>query len=743
MLPSELKLTSLGHCYIELPDIFVSKEPSIKTGSVVSIKSIQTDAELYVTWNGKLTSGRHAQLDLSFGQANNLQDELVVLSLVNNAQPADCSLCRVELVEASDYTILSLHLEVNLLESCQLVNVGLIIPIWLSKNVKVLVKVVDLKPEKEFCLLNKWTDMQFHHSIADVKQQIPETQVEDTPILNPIPLVAMSLGIDYKLRLCLGNMLVCGDRGSGKTHFLKNVIVDYKKFNSELYNCKQLRGKRPENIKKALGELLSKALDKQPSLLCLDDIDSITSCDPKHEDEKGQEAIYRRRLVDSFCYMLKQLERTNHTKGRNVMIVATCRSFESLDLRISKQEGRKYFTKIIKISKPNLKERIKIIENIIAEHKQIISALNEDQYETLAKRCSSFMPLDLRRFVERGIINACARFPLGFNSDPLEINMDDLLVALENYVPSNLRGVALHSKTSRTFEDVGGMKKVKETLLKTILLQIKYPKLFKKCAIKPQSSILLYGPPGCGKTMVAEALTNEDSINSICVRGPELLSKYIGASEAAVRDLFKRAELARPCVIFFDEFESIVSKRGSDSTGVTDRIVNQFLTLMDGVEKLSDDIFILAASSRPDMIDPAILRPGRLDKHIYCPLPDQDERLDILKVLSKEIEFEGEPNLVEWSRKLHGFTGADIQSLLYSAQLNALHDLIGPTNLIDGNKAKEKSSDLVIKVNQEQLTKSYDEMKPDVIARYRVFATQYTSKIRKTNEQVAMRATLA
>lgn len=741
---------SLGHCFIHLPETFVSSEPTIKGGAIVSIKSIQTDNQLYVMWNGQLTSGEHIQLDLSFGQANKFQDELVIISLVDNLELSECSFCRVELLDPTDYNILSQHAEANLLDTCKLVNQDLIVPIFVSQHVKVLVKVLSFEPNQPFGLLTKWTQMNFEHNLENLPRQ--EKVKQDSSIKNPIPFLSCALGINYKPNFYLGSVLVCGERGSGKTYFVKNVLKDYQKYHSELFNCKQLRGKRPESVKKKFAELISNAFEKQPSIIALDDIDSFLSSDPKHEEERGQDALYKKRLVDAFCSMLKQIERQEQFKGL-IVLIATCRSMESLDERISRPKGRQYFNEVIRIAIPDLQGRIDILKNII-DKQQINSSIDDEQLEKIAQRCgSSYMPSDLRRIFERALISACSRSSLDFNSDPVTIQLSDFIDSIEGYVPINLRAISLHPKTLRTFENVGGMKKIKDILIKTVLLPIRYPKLYRRCPLKPQNSILLFGPPGCGKTMIAEALTNQDNINSICVRGPELLSKFIGASEAAVRDLFKRAQLARPCVIFFDEFESLVAKRGADSTGVTDRVVNQFLTILDGVDSLGHDVFIIVATSRPDMIDPAMLRPGRLDRHLYCPLPDEEDRKEILKVLSKDMDIDDSVDIVCWSSQLNGFTGADIQAFLFSAQLKALHELVGSSaSIFEGNsppasrRTKESDSskqNLEIKVSERHLVDSFNEMKPNVDTRFVSLLKQYPPRVGQTKSQVAMRATLA
>ncbi len=210
----------------------------------------------------------------------------------------------------------------------------------------------------------------------------------------------------------------------------------------------------------------------------------------------------------------------------------------------------------------------------------------------------------------------------------------DLRRALAGFAPAAHQALNLADKPSVQWSDIGGLDSVKETILETLQLPATYGRLFSKVPIKLRSGLLLYGPPGSGKTMLGTAL-GHCGLNVITVKGPELLNKYIGASEQNVRDLFARAAAAAPCVLFFDEFDAIAPKRGGDSTGVTDRVVNQFLVQLDGVESRVG-VYVVGASSRPDLIDPALLRPGRLDKAIYCPLPSSPvERLSILEAVCK------------------------------------------------------------------------------------------------------------
>jgi ATP-dependent Zn protease len=248
---------------------------------------------------------------------------------------------------------------------------------------------------------------------------------------------------------------------------------------------------------------------------------------------------------------------------------------------------------------------------------------------------------------------------------------------LSKYIPINLFDEKI-IKLENDFSSIGGLKEVKDEISDTILLPIQCEKMFDNLPIKLSSGILLIGPSGCGKTMIASALSKEFKINFYSIKGPEILNKYIGASEAAIREIFENAKKTVPCIVFFDEFDSIAPKRGTGSSGVTDRIVNQLLTYLDGIES-REGIFVIGASSRPDLIDPAILRPGRIDKVILCDFPNEIERFDILRLyynkahkglsnLSNDIE----KALKDIAQKSEFFTGADLQSIIYNAFLLAV-----------------------------------------------------------------------
>ncbi|KAL8995877.1 MAG: hypothetical protein Q9169_004485 [Polycauliona sp. 2 TL-2023] len=318
----------------------------------------------------------------------------------------------------------------------------------------------------------------------------------------------------------------------------------------------------------------------------------------------------------------------------------------------------------------------------------------------IAGHTDGFMPADLSLLVSRAKSESLIRLvssPQTHHAHHLSLLNTDFNSALKGFTPASLRSITLHT-SSTSFSSIGGLHSTRRTLLETLHYPTLYAPIFAQSPLRLRSGILLYGYPGCGKTLLASAIASECNLNFISVKGPEILNKYIGASEKSVRDLFERAQSARPCVLFFDEFDSIAPRRGHDSTGVTDRVVNQLLVQMDGAEGLTG-VYVLAATSRPDLIDPALLRPGRLDKSILCDLPNFEDRVDILRAVSlklklaEEVMDEGRRGLGEIAERTEGYSGADLQAVVYNAHLEAIHDQFdtkGMTAALDGKGKGEK-----------------------------------------------------
>jgi peroxin-1 len=264
------------------------------------------------------------------------------------------------------------------------------------------------------------------------------------------------------------------------------------------------------------------------------------------------------------------------------------------------------------------------------------------------------------------------------------INDVHLENALDGYVSINVDRAGATISTSNqeklvNWTSVGAMDQAKQVLRETLEWPTKYPEIFAKIALKLFTGVLLYGYPGTGKSLAAKAAATEAGLPLITVKGPELFSKYIGESEAGVRSLFNRARAAAPCVVFLDELDAIAPKRGSDSAGAADRVVNQLLTELDGVDELAQNVYILAATSRPDLVDPALLRPGRIDRAVLCDMPDAKERLEIISVALKQSDLASTGAIkfsdsIDWesvAERTEGLTGADLQAVVYTAYLNA------------------------------------------------------------------------
>uniref|UniRef100_A0A2K6EU85 Peroxisomal ATPase PEX1 n=1 Tax=Propithecus coquereli TaxID=379532 RepID=A0A2K6EU85_PROCO len=379
--------------------------------------------------------------------------------------------------------------------------------------------------------------------------------------------------------------------------------------------------------------------------------------------------------------------------GSLVALIATSQSQHSLHPLLVSAQGIHIFQCVQHIQPPNQEQRYEILHNVIKNKLDCdINKFTDLDLQHVAKETEGFVARDFTVLVDRAIHSCLSHQSISVREE-LVLTTLDFQKALQGFTPASLRNVNLHKPRDLGWDKVGGLHEVRQILVDTIQLPAKYPELFANLPIRQRTGILLYGPPGTGKTLLAGVIARESGMNFISVKGPELLSKYIGASEQAVRDIFIRAQAAKPCILFFDEFESIAPRRGHDNTGVTDRVVNQLLTQLDGVEGLQG-VYVLAATSRPDLIDPALLRPGRLDKCVYCPPPDQVSRLEILNVLSDSLPLADDVDLQHVAAVTDSFTGADLKALLYNAQLEALHGRLLSCGLQDGSSSSDSDLSL-------------------------------------------------
>ncbi|XP_074905326.1 peroxisomal ATPase PEX1 isoform X3 [Buteo buteo] len=437
-------------------------------------------------------------------------------------------------------------------------------------------------------------------------------------------LAAISVGLRG------GGVLLTGGKGSGKSTLAKAICkeaFDRLDAHVEVIDCKALRGKRLVNIRKIVEEAFLEAAWRQPSILLMDDLDHIVGVPSTPEHENSPETVQSNRLA----YVLKDLIKEIISMGSLIALIATSQSEHSLHPSLVSAQGTHIFQCFKCIRSPDQKQRCEMLYSIIKKKlNSDIKKFSDLDLQCIAKETEGFVARDFTMLVDRAI-HACVSNQNAFQNGELNLSTMDFQKALKDFTPLALRNVNLHKPKDIGWDRIGGLKDVKQILMDTIMLPAK---------------------------------------------GPELLSKYIGASEQAVRDIFNRAQAAKPCIIFFDEFDSIAPRRGHDNTGVTDRVVNQLLTQLDGVEGLQG-VYVLAATSRPDLIDPALLRPGRLDKCLYCPPPDQNSRYEILNALSHSLSLADDVDFQDLAAKTERFTGADLKALLYNAQLEAIHTNLG------------------------------------------------------------------
>ncbi|MFX1335882.1 MAG: CDC48 family AAA ATPase [Promethearchaeota archaeon] len=459
-------------------------------------------------------------------------------------------------------------------------------------------------------------------------------------------------------------VLLHGPPGTGKTLLAKAVATETEshfisvsgpEFMSKFY------GESEQRIR----QFFEEAKENAPSIIFIDEIDSIA---PKRSEVTGE---VERRVVAQLLSNMDGLS----DRGDVVVIGATNR-LNALDPAL-RRGGR--FDREIEIGIPNKPGR----EEILLIHTRGMPLAKDVNLEYLSEVTHGFVGADLEQLVKEAAMNSLRKVipKLDLEEDTipadilsgLEVSQNDFNEALLGIQPSALREVFVEVPNIG-WDDVGGLLAEKQEIRQSIELPLKHPKFFSHMGAKQPKGILLYGPPGTGKTLLAKAVAHETQANFISIKGPELLSKWVGESEKGIREVFRKARQAAPCIIFFDEIDSIAPVRGkSFDSGVTERMISQFLTELDGLEELKG-VVVIAATNRPDMIDPALLRSGRFDKLIGIGLPDLPARLEILRIHTKEVPLAADVDLEKLSDKTENFSGADIASLCHEAVLIAIEE---------------------------------------------------------------------
>ncbi len=505
------------------------------------------------------------------------------------------------------------------------------------------------------------------------------------------PEVFERLGIDAPK-----GVLLHGPPGCGKT-LIARAVVHETKANFFLINGPEIIHKFYGESEANLRKIFDEATRQAPSVIFLDEIDAIA---PRREKVVGD---VEKRVVAQLLALMDGLATRGH-----VIVIAATNIPDALDPAL-RRPGR--FDREIALPIPDRNGRKEILDI----HSRGMPLAEDVEVAQLAAITHGFVGADLQalcreaamiclRRIMPEIDFAAAKIPYDALMK-LEVRMADFTEALREIEPSAIREVFVEIPEVH-WDDVGGLQKVKEQLVESVEWPLKHPDLFQRAGVKPPKGILLAGPPGCGKTLLAKAAAHESQVNFISVKGPSLLSMYVGESEKAVREVFRKARQAAACILFFDEIDALVPVRGSAGTDsrVTERVISQFLTEMDGVEEL-EGVLVLAATNRPDLIDPALLRPGRFDILLEIPPLDCDGRREIFQIGLRGKPVADEVRADELAVKADGFTGAEIRAVCRRASLDAVRVAIG---------AAKKSGDegtCPVRITRDQLLRAVEEVR--------------------------------
>ncbi len=486
-------------------------------------------------------------------------------------------------------------------------------------------------------------------------------------------------------------ILLHGPPGTGKT-LLAKAVANESEANFILLNGPEIMSKFYGESEKKIRDIFEDAEKTAPSIIFIDELDAIA---PKREEVTGE---VERRVVSQLLTMMDGLK----SRGKVIVIGATNR-VNALDPAL-RRPGR--FDRELEINVPGKEGRLAVLKI----HTRGMPLSKKVNLENLANLTHGFVGADLEALTKEAAMNVLRKLLPEIKLDGEEqipqdvlekliVRQEDFMDALKIVRPSAMREVFVETPNI-DWEAIGGLDNIKQELKEAVEWPMKYPDSFGRMGIRPSRGILLYGPPGTGKTLLAKAVAKESEANFIQVKGPSLLSMWVGKSEEGMRKIFERARQVAPCVIFFDEIDSLAGKRGIETgTRVIERVLNQLLAEMDGLEDLND-ILVIGATNRPDMLDPALLRPGRFDRILLINAPEEKGRLEILKIKTKNTPLARDVNLTHLAKKTIGYTGADLDSVVREAAMFALRESI------ESKQVKKKHFEEALKEVRPSVTNS-------------------------------------
>ncbi|XP_013116715.1 uncharacterized protein LOC106094086 isoform X2 [Stomoxys calcitrans] len=747
----------------QISDVFVNKENWPHHMDAMSIYSLKTmaDREYYVRVRlvdeSENLQNIHPTLEMNVNLMNLLQVKELE-KVVLKPKPININfLEKIELFsnKKTHYKVLENSFKRFVREKTNggklLLNQDEVVRLESDEN---LIVTVGILPEHfRYCVIDSQLLKENKIYAADLLRKVDDViEVQPTTTKSPLckkdvielrefNLKVEDLTSELKTSLCLdsnnsvlkqGNILLTGKSGTGKTVVVERILDELIRkpyfCYFDIFYCTRSKGRKAESVQKDLRTVFTTCLQNAPSILVLENLDVLAHAST---DQAAQDSEYFNRIADIVHQLIVQ-----YTSHHPIAVIATANEVQSLNKRLYSPRGRHLFQTIASL--PSLEKYDR--ETVLKELCSHIESESLD-FERFAILTEGYNKGDLVQLVERAIFYA---YRLSKNH-PILLN-EHLKESLENTNSYCLQGIENHQLTDNDpnadgimhGDNIPGLEPVVSVLEEVLMWPSRYPSIFNESPLRNQAGVLLYGPPGTGKTFLVSTLVKLWNLRTISVKGPELLAKYIGQSEENVRNLFNRARNAKPCVLFFDEFDSLAPKRGHDSTGVTDRVVNQLLTELDGVEGLNG-VTVIAATSRPELLDPALLRSGRIDRLVECTLPDFPSRLAIFESFSNKLYLDEAVELEYFADKSENYTGADIQSIFTSANMIAVKEAISEFG-------QEKLPDRII-IKQTHLIEAFNSTRPTLsmadVIRYQKAYARFKNKEKPSRDFVSKRATLA
>ena len=515
-----------------------------------------------------------------------------------------------------------------------------------------------------------------YEEVGGLKDQtVRMREIVELPLRHPE--VFIRLGIEPH-----SGILLYGPPGCGKTLIAK-VLASESEANFYSINGPEIMNKYYGETEARLRDIFKEAKDNSPSVIFIDEIDAIA---PKREEAFGD---VEKRVVAQLLALMDGL-----TERGNVIVLGATNRPESVDPAL-RRPGR--FDREIEITVPNADGRLEILQI----HTRGMPLADDVELKSLSSELHGYTGADIKSLCRESAMKSLRSFfpeiDLETEKIPsellqsMQVRLQDFYDAMHEVVPTAMREFYVE-RSKIWWKDIGGLDDIKKILTDNLISALKDPIKFSKMGIKPPRGALLYGPPGCGKTLLARGLATESGGNMILVRGPEILSKWVGESEKAIREIFRKAKNAAPCIIIFDELDSLARIKSGEDVGVSETLLSQMLTEME--DSGSSRVIVIGISNRPDLIDAALLRPGRLDLKLYVQPPEEKGRFEIIKILTKSMPLAGDVKLKELTLATQNYSGADLTALCREAAVNAMQNnssKVGNANFVAGLKAVKPS----------------------------------------------------